>query len=195
MKISELADQVRGVPLREVLEHYGFEIRPEGTTLRARSEHHNIVVTGGRWFDNKAGLGGGGAIDLVIHLAKVNFSAACRSLANEFLDSQQVRQRFPFLRAGQSLRIRRRNPLRNSRQSTRCGTIPTGRLARAYLVEQRKISRPIGGRIARSRLDLRQRSSAQSKPCFPSSRPARQGARSQPSRYQTSVRIPSVPWK
>ena len=46
MKISELADQVRNIPLREVLERYGFEAKPEGTTLRARDEHHNIVVTG-----------------------------------------------------------------------------------------------------------------------------------------------------
>jgi hypothetical protein len=84
MKISELADQVRSIPLRDVLEHYGFETKPEGTTLRARSEHHNIVVTGSRWFDNKAGLGGGGAIDLVIHIAQVNFFAACRSLAERF---------------------------------------------------------------------------------------------------------------
>jgi hypothetical protein len=57
MKISDLADQVRGVPLRDVLERYGFEVRPEGTTLRAKSRHHNIVVTGARWFDNKAGVG------------------------------------------------------------------------------------------------------------------------------------------
>ena len=54
MKISELADQVRGIPLRDVLEHYGFEVKPEGTTLRAKTEQHNIVVTGSRWFDNKA---------------------------------------------------------------------------------------------------------------------------------------------
>ena len=46
MKISVLADQVRNIPLREVLERYGFEAKPEGTTLRARDEHHNIVVTG-----------------------------------------------------------------------------------------------------------------------------------------------------
>jgi hypothetical protein len=46
MRISELADQVRDIPLRDVLERYGFEPRREGTTLRARSEHHNIVVTG-----------------------------------------------------------------------------------------------------------------------------------------------------
>ena len=97
MKISELADQVRGIPLREVLEHYGFEVRPEGTTLRAKSEHHNIVVTGSRWFDNKAGVGGAGAIDLVIHLAKVDFSAACRSLADEFLPSAAGGQSSTFL--------------------------------------------------------------------------------------------------
>ena len=36
MKISELADQVRGIPLRDVLERYGFEVKPEGTTLRAK---------------------------------------------------------------------------------------------------------------------------------------------------------------
>ena len=84
MKISELADQIRGIPLRDVLEHYGFETKPEGTTLRAKSERHNIVVTGSRWFDNKANVGGGGAIDLVMHIAGVEFSAACRSLADEF---------------------------------------------------------------------------------------------------------------
>ena len=85
MKISELADQVRNIPLREVLERYGFEPKAEGTTLRAKSEHHNIVVTGSRWFDNKAGVGGAGAIDLVIHIAKVDFPAACRSLADRRL--------------------------------------------------------------------------------------------------------------
>jgi hypothetical protein len=73
MKISELADQVRGISLRDVLERYGFDVKPEGTTLRAKDTHHNIVVTGSRWFDNKAGIGGGGAIDLVIHLTKVRF--------------------------------------------------------------------------------------------------------------------------
>ncbi len=84
MKITELADQVRTIPLREVLERYGFEPKSEGTTLRAKSELHNIVVTGSMWFDNKAGIGGAGAIDLVIHIARVDFSAACRSLADHF---------------------------------------------------------------------------------------------------------------
>jgi hypothetical protein len=95
MKISALADQVRGIPLRDVLEHHGFAVRPEGAMLRAKSRHHNIVVTGSRWFDNKAGVGGEGAADLVIHLAKVNFSAACRSLADEFIGAGQSPLSFP----------------------------------------------------------------------------------------------------
>jgi hypothetical protein len=77
MNISQLADQVRGTPLRDVLTHYGFDVKREGTTLRAKTERHNIVVTGGRWFDNKANVGGGGAIDLVMHIAGVDFSVAC----------------------------------------------------------------------------------------------------------------------
>ncbi|MGA9578861.1 MAG: hypothetical protein WBV90_14705 [Terrimicrobiaceae bacterium] len=136
MKISDLADQMRAIPLRDVLERYGFEVRPEGTTLRARSEHHNIVVTGGRWFDNKAAVGGGGAIDLVIHLAGVNFSAACRSLAHESIEAGQARLSFP---KGWP------EPSRPEKKSfEELAAIYAVRedsnwpLARAYLIEQRK---------------------------------------------------------
>ena len=51
-----------------------------------------------------------------------------------FCRSQPVRQRFLFLRAGKSPRIRRRNPLRNLRHSTRCGRIPIGRLPEPTLL-------------------------------------------------------------
>ena len=143
MKISDLADVVRLIPLCDVLEHYGFEIKPEGATFRAKSEHHNIVVTGTRWFDNKAGLGGGGAIDLVIHLAKVNFSAACRSLANEFLPlaSGQTALSFPKSWQGSS------HPEKKSFEEL--AAIYAVRedsnwpIARNYLIEQRKISPPL----------------------------------------------------
>jgi hypothetical protein len=131
MNISELADKVRGIPLRDVLEHYGFEVRPEGTTLRARSEHHNIVPTGSRWFDNKAGLGGGGAIDLVIHLAKVNFSEACRSLADAVLCFPKSRQESPKKSLEELAAI---YAVRDDFNWT---------IARSYLVEQRKISPPL----------------------------------------------------
>jgi hypothetical protein len=138
MKISDLADQVRGVPLRDVLERYGFEVRPEGTTLRAKSRHHNIVVTGARWFDNKAGVGGVGAIDLVIHLAKVNFSAACRSLADEFLVAGQSSLSFP--------KGWQEPPHPEKKSFEELAAIYAVRddsnwpIARVYLFEQRKIS-------------------------------------------------------
>src|SRR5215475_1989959 len=35
MNLSQLADQVRETPLRDVLAHYGFDVTPEGTTFRA----------------------------------------------------------------------------------------------------------------------------------------------------------------
>jgi hypothetical protein len=37
MKISEPADQVRDIPLRDVLEHYGFEVRPEARRCAQRT--------------------------------------------------------------------------------------------------------------------------------------------------------------
>jgi hypothetical protein len=97
MNISKLADQVRDTSLRDVLAHYGFDVKREGITLRAKTERHNIVVTGSRWFDNKANIGGGGAIDLVMHIAGADFSVACRSLADEFrpLTAGQASLSFP----------------------------------------------------------------------------------------------------
>ena len=71
-------------------------VRPESNTLGAKSEHHNIVVTGTQWFDDKAGLGGGDTIDLVIRFARVNFFAACRSLATEFLPLAAGHSPFSF---------------------------------------------------------------------------------------------------
>jgi hypothetical protein len=139
MKISELADLVRGIPLCDVLKRYGFE----GRTLRAKDAHHNIVVTGSQWFDNKAGVGGGGAIDLVVHLAGVNFSAACRSLAEEFLPLAAGQSGLAFPKSWQE-------PLHPEKKSfEELAAIYAVRedsgwpIARAYLVEQRKSSPPL----------------------------------------------------
>jgi Protein of unknown function (DUF3991) len=140
MKIFELADQVRDIPLRDVLEHYGFETKPEGTTLRARSEHHNIVVTGSRWFDNKAGLGGGGAIDLVIHIAKVNFSVACRSLAVEFLSVPLAQTALSFPKSWKEAPHPEKKSFEELAAIYAVRDDTNWPIARAYLVEGRKIS-------------------------------------------------------
>lgn len=76
-------EELRAIPLAEVLRWAGLTVRREGQSLRARGGCHNIVATGTRWFDNKAGVGGGGAIDLLRHLTGVDFTTACRLLATE----------------------------------------------------------------------------------------------------------------
>jgi hypothetical protein len=78
------ADLLREIPLRDVLQWQGFEVQPEGVSYRARNERHNIVTTGSRWFDNKSGVGGGGAIDLCQHLTGADFATACRFLEGNF---------------------------------------------------------------------------------------------------------------
>jgi hypothetical protein len=143
MKISKLADQVRGISLRDVLERYGFDVKPEGTTLRAKDTHHNIVVTGSRWFDNKAGVGGGGAIDLVIHLARVNFSAACRSLADEFLPLASRQTALSFPNSWQESPHAERKSFEQLAALYAVREDANWPIARAYLVEQRKIPAPV----------------------------------------------------
>ncbi len=192
MKISELADQVRNIPLREVLERYGFEAKPEGTTLRAKSEHHNIVVTGSRWFDNKAGVGGAGAIDLVIHIAKVDFSAACRSLADQVrsLAASQTSLSFP--------KSSRQLPHQEKKSFEELATIYAVRddtkwpIARAYLVEKRKIAADLVDELHREGAIYRQRSLPKSQLGFPSSRLPRHRSRSQLAGYQAPIRISAM---
>ena len=135
MNLSQLADRVRETPLRDVLAHYGFDVKPEGTTLRAKTEQHNIVVTGSRWFDNKAGVGGGGAIDLVMHIAGVDFSVACRSLADECrpLAVSQSDLSFPS-----SLRSQKK-PFEELMARYAVRDDSKWPVARAYLTETRKI--------------------------------------------------------
>ena len=76
-----LADQVRDIPLHDLLHWHGFDLKAEGISFRARNDRHNIVVTGKPWFDNKAGRGGAGAIDLQMHLSGKNFLTSCQTLA------------------------------------------------------------------------------------------------------------------
>ena len=75
---------MRGIPLQELLRWHGFKIRQEGVSVRARSDRHNIVVTGSKWFDNKTGTGGAGAIDLQMHLCGGDFQTTCHVLAEGF---------------------------------------------------------------------------------------------------------------
>jgi hypothetical protein len=94
--LQELANQVRETSLYGLLQWHGFDIKSEGATFRAKNDGHNFDVTENRWFDNKAGLGGLGAIDLQMHLTGEDFSAACQTLHKDFKAFRLPKSGCPF---------------------------------------------------------------------------------------------------
>ncbi|MFC1707142.1 DUF3991 domain-containing protein [Planctomycetota bacterium] len=81
--IRELADRVRVISLPAVLDLLGAE-----RDLYDRSKWHTmkgpISVTGAKFMNWDQGVGGGGAIDLVIHLEDLGFMAALEWLSRSF---------------------------------------------------------------------------------------------------------------
>jgi hypothetical protein len=61
-----------------------MEPKREGQSFRAKDSYFNIVTTGHRWYDNAAGMGGAGAIDLYMHLTGAFFTEACTALSEAF---------------------------------------------------------------------------------------------------------------
>lgn len=87
---------LRSISLPALLAWHGLEPKSEGASFRAKTERHNIVVTGNLWYDNKAGIGGVGAIDLQMHLSGEAFPAACRTLTSQFLPAISTRGSIAF---------------------------------------------------------------------------------------------------
>lgn len=81
-------ESLRLLDLRRVLEALGYYVAVDRTfepRLDMASERWlvsdevgttELVVTGVKWFDAREGKGGGGAIDVVMHLRKVAFNRA-----------------------------------------------------------------------------------------------------------------------
>ena len=108
---DRVADRVRSIPLRDLLTWHGFPLKREGVSFRAKDERYNIVIHGEKWFDNRAGVGGAGAIDLQMHLCGGDFRATCRVLAEQFrpaagglaFPESRVRESFPIRRSFEEL--------------------------------------------------------------------------------------------
>lgn len=85
----ELTDLVRDIPLPDVLRRLGWgDGQSEGGSMIWRTGEHAIAVTGAKWFDHKAGKGGGKSIDLVMHLMGCNFNEAVGWLAGQWTTQQ-----------------------------------------------------------------------------------------------------------
>jgi len=83
------ASRLREVPLTEVLTAFHLAKDDRGSTKtqdqwRDANGAHRITITGGKWFDHDAKKGGGGAIDLVCHLAHCSPKEAIADLAARF---------------------------------------------------------------------------------------------------------------
>jgi hypothetical protein len=86
-------ERLRGLPLRTALDRLGLYVardrdfspakdrRTERWIVSVGGGAFELVVTGVKWFDAQAGRGGAGAIDLAMHLLRLDFAAAVKKLS------------------------------------------------------------------------------------------------------------------
>lgn len=134
---SPAVETLRAISLPALLSWHSLEPKPEGSSFRARSDRHNLVVTGNRWFDNKAGTGGTGAIDLQMHLTGEDFAAACLTLAHHFGPGAASRPGLSFPRRNADESNRLPFPQLMAKYAVRDDH--NWPIARAYLLETRKL--------------------------------------------------------
>ncbi len=73
--VLPLADQVRSLPLEEVAQRLGLE-QHRYDQHKWKSDAHIISINGEKFYDHLAMKGGGGAIDLVMHVQGLNYIEA-----------------------------------------------------------------------------------------------------------------------
>lgn len=79
------ADRLRALPLPVVLEHLGAATDLHDPA-KWRTDQGVLTVSGPKFMNWNQGLGGGGAIDLVMHLRQVGFGQALQWLEHRFAD-------------------------------------------------------------------------------------------------------------
>jgi hypothetical protein len=142
-------DELRKIALGDLLAWHGFQVRREGQSLRARTSSHNIVVTGLRWFDNKAGCGGTGVINLQMHLARCDFVTACQFLSESFTHSQMNASLAGGFSPHESLAIPERLPFHELVAKHAVRNDSHWPAARDYLVNHRMIASALVDRLHR----------------------------------------------
>jgi hypothetical protein len=82
-QIRDLANQVRTIPLESVLRLSGAQ--PDGYDSRKwHTSQGTLSITGAKFMNWNRGVGGGGAIDLVMHLHHLGFQQAVQWLEQRF---------------------------------------------------------------------------------------------------------------
>ena len=120
---SALAHQVRNLDLAAVAASLGLE-KDRRDKNKWKDAAHTISVTDGKFMDWLADKGGGGAIDLVMHVRKVDFKEAVQWLSGQTLTAHAQSQPQPGSKEPRPLEL----PQRDEGQWT---------TVRQYLVETR----------------------------------------------------------
>jgi hypothetical protein len=87
---KQQADKLRDLPLEDVAWHLGLDKADKGEN-RWKSLGQVINITGSKWYDFTAEKGGGGAIDLVMHVAGCNFRQSLAWLCDRFGEEGMLR--------------------------------------------------------------------------------------------------------
>ncbi|MFH1463630.1 MAG: DUF3991 and TOPRIM domain-containing protein [Pseudomonadota bacterium] len=131
-EIREWADRARAVPLLAVLDRLGAE-RDRHDRAKWHTEKGPLSVTGAKFMNWRLGVGGGGAIDLVIHLEDLSFIPALEWLSRHFPGSGYAGATQPSTR----------QPPR--RRQLHLPSQDAAKLSRAtrYLVQERRLPPPV----------------------------------------------------
>lgn len=87
-------NRIRALPLEKVFQVLGlyysedFSYKPvNGKSQRfnvsVNYEVFELIVTNDKWFDTRSGVGGGGSIDLTMHLFSCSFTEAVKTLQDK----------------------------------------------------------------------------------------------------------------
>lgn len=83
-RMRNIVNAARDIPLPEVAEALGLSRDKVDKSAWVDAQHeHKVTLNGSQWFDHKAQAGGGGAIDLVVHVLKYGFKEAVSWLGYE----------------------------------------------------------------------------------------------------------------
>ncbi len=89
---SATLTRLRAMPVGDALDLLSAHVKPDATYLPLKDGHSRrwhvstargefeILATGVKWYDTRAQLGGGGAIDLAMHLLGLSFVDAVKHL-------------------------------------------------------------------------------------------------------------------
>lgn len=85
-------DTLRGIPLAAVMQAFGGTPDPKDPKRNWRTAAGRITVTGEKFHNHDLGKGGGGAIDLAMHLGDMHFKDAIAFLGKEFGNVSTIEQ-------------------------------------------------------------------------------------------------------